>query len=102
MPRYEYRVLNPTPAAEQSFVEWIDKLDREFMNRDPKHRSDCGARCAASALFGAAVHGARRRVGGAGADAFLRSAQYDRSNPNTTAMWMRRNTRNVSRSSGSG
>jgi len=39
MPRYEYRVLNLTPAAEKSFLEWIDQLDREFMNRDPEHRS---------------------------------------------------------------
>jgi len=40
MPRYEYRVLNPTPAAEKAFVGWIDQLDQEFMNRDPGHRSD--------------------------------------------------------------
>jgi acetyltransferase-like isoleucine patch superfamily enzyme len=40
MPRYEYRVVNPTPVAEKSFTEWIDQLDREFMNRDPEHRSD--------------------------------------------------------------
>lgn len=40
MPRYEYRVLNPTPAAEKTFLTWIDQLDREFMNRDPQHRSD--------------------------------------------------------------
>ncbi len=40
MPRYEYRNLKPTPAAEKSFLEWIDKLDREFMNRDPEHRSN--------------------------------------------------------------
>ena len=40
MPRYEYRVLNPTPAAEKAFLAWIDKLDQEFMNRDPEHRSD--------------------------------------------------------------
>src|SRR5437660_556751 len=39
MPRYEYRILNPTPEAEKSFLEWIDQLDREFMNRDPEHRS---------------------------------------------------------------
>ena len=39
MPRFEYRVLNPTPAAEKAFLEWIDHLDREFMNRDPQHRS---------------------------------------------------------------
>jgi acetyltransferase-like isoleucine patch superfamily enzyme len=40
MPRYEYRVLNPVPAAEKAFLEWIDELDREFMNRDPEHRSE--------------------------------------------------------------
>ncbi len=39
MPRYEYRVLNPVPAAEKAFLAWIDKLDQEFMNRDPEHRS---------------------------------------------------------------
>ena len=39
-PDYEYRVLNPTPAAEKAFLEWIDELDQEFMNRDPEHRSD--------------------------------------------------------------
>ncbi len=40
MPRYEYRVLNPVPAAEKAFLEWIDHLDREFMDRNPEHRSD--------------------------------------------------------------
>jgi len=40
MPRYEYRVLNPVPAAEKAFLAWIDQLDREFMNRDPEHRSN--------------------------------------------------------------
>jgi acetyltransferase-like isoleucine patch superfamily enzyme len=40
MPRYEYRVLNPIPAAEKTFLAWIEKLDQEFMNRDPEHRSD--------------------------------------------------------------
>jgi acetyltransferase-like isoleucine patch superfamily enzyme len=40
MPRYEYRNLNPIPAAEKSFLEWIEQLDREFMNRDPEHRSN--------------------------------------------------------------
>jgi acetyltransferase-like isoleucine patch superfamily enzyme len=39
MPRYEYRVLNPTPAAEKTFLAWIERLDQEFMNRDPEHRS---------------------------------------------------------------
>ena len=40
MPRYEYRPLKPTPPAEQVFIEWIDQLDREFINREPNHRSD--------------------------------------------------------------
>lgn len=40
MPRYEYRLLKPTPAAEKTFLEWIDQLDREFINRDPQHRSN--------------------------------------------------------------
>jgi acetyltransferase-like isoleucine patch superfamily enzyme len=39
MPRFEYRVLNPTPAAEKTFLAWIGSLDREFANRDPEHRS---------------------------------------------------------------
>jgi len=40
MPRYEYRVLNPTAPAEKAFLNWIDKLDQEFINRDPDHRSE--------------------------------------------------------------
>jgi acetyltransferase-like isoleucine patch superfamily enzyme len=40
MPRYEYRVLNPTPAAEKAFLAWIDQLDQKFMDRNPDHRSD--------------------------------------------------------------
>jgi len=40
MPRYEYRPLMPTPAAEKAFLEWIEQLDREFSSRDPQHRSD--------------------------------------------------------------
>ena len=39
MPRYEYRAIGPTPAAEKAFLTWIDRLDQEFMNRDPEHRS---------------------------------------------------------------
>src|SRR5438874_4928373 len=39
MPRYEYRPLTPTAEAEQTFLSWIDRLDQEFMNRDPEHRS---------------------------------------------------------------
>jgi len=40
MPRYEYRVLNPIPAAEKAFLSWIDQLDEQFTNRDPQHRSE--------------------------------------------------------------
>ena len=47
MPRYEYRPLNPTLAAEKAFLEWIDQLDQEFKNPDPQRRSDvvCEALC---------------------------------------------------------
>ncbi len=40
MQRYEYRALNPKPAAEKAFLDWIQELDREFTDRDPEHRSD--------------------------------------------------------------
>jgi len=40
MPRYEYRNLTPTPSAEKAFLQWIERLDREFKNPDPAHRSD--------------------------------------------------------------
>ena len=40
MPRYEYREVNPTPAAEKAFLDWIEQLDREFIDRDPEHRSN--------------------------------------------------------------
>ena len=39
MPRFEYRAISPTSAAEKAFLAWIDRLDQEFMNRDPDHRS---------------------------------------------------------------
>ncbi len=39
MPRYEYRNLMPTPDAEKSYLSWIERLDAEFANRDPDHRS---------------------------------------------------------------
>jgi acetyltransferase-like isoleucine patch superfamily enzyme len=39
MPRYEYRALKPTPAAEKAFLNWIEELDKQFVNRDPEHRS---------------------------------------------------------------
>lgn len=39
MPRFEYRKLNPRPEAEKALLEWVEQLDREFMNRDPEHRS---------------------------------------------------------------
>ncbi|HZD94288.1 MAG TPA: acyltransferase, partial [Candidatus Sulfotelmatobacter sp.] len=39
MPRYEYRNLQPLPQAEKTFLEWIQKLDQEFSNRDVEHRS---------------------------------------------------------------
>lgn len=39
MPRYEYRKLEPFPDAASAYDAWIERLDREFMNRDPDHRS---------------------------------------------------------------
>lgn len=39
MPRFEYRKLSPLPQAEEALVSWIKRLDREFENRDPEHRS---------------------------------------------------------------
>ena len=39
MPRYEYRDLHPLPAAEQTFLKWIQALDEQFSNRDVVHRS---------------------------------------------------------------
>lgn len=40
MPRYEYRNLGPTPEAQKTFLDWIERLDSEFKNPDPEHRSD--------------------------------------------------------------
>ena len=40
MPRYEYREVSPTPAAQKTFFDWVEQLDREFIERDPEHRSD--------------------------------------------------------------
>jgi acetyltransferase-like isoleucine patch superfamily enzyme len=39
MQRFEYRNLSPTPDAEKAFLDWIERLDREFANRDVEHRS---------------------------------------------------------------
>ncbi|HWR35929.1 MAG TPA: acyltransferase [Clostridia bacterium] len=39
MPKYEYRNVVPTHAAENSYLEWIAQLDREFANPGPNHRS---------------------------------------------------------------
>jgi acetyltransferase-like isoleucine patch superfamily enzyme len=38
MPRFEYRDLRPIPAADKAFLDWIQKLDTEFSNRDIEHR----------------------------------------------------------------
>ena len=40
MPRYQYRNLNPVPAAQKDFLAWIEHLDSEFANSDPEHRSN--------------------------------------------------------------
>ena len=56
MPRYEYRPIGPKPEAEKLFLEWIERLDAEFANPDPDHRSDV-VREALSDLYGASGHG---------------------------------------------
>jgi len=38
MPRYEYRNIQPLPPAEKAFLDWIQKLDEHFANRDIEHR----------------------------------------------------------------
>jgi acetyltransferase-like isoleucine patch superfamily enzyme len=40
MPRYEYRHLEPHHDAAEAFDKWIDKLDREFEDKDIDHRSE--------------------------------------------------------------
>jgi acetyltransferase-like isoleucine patch superfamily enzyme len=40
MPRYEYRDIQPTPAAARAYTAWIEQLDREFSKRDPQRSSD--------------------------------------------------------------
>jgi acetyltransferase-like isoleucine patch superfamily enzyme len=40
MPRYEYRPLNPIPAAEKAFLGWVEQLDQAFSSRDIEQRSD--------------------------------------------------------------
>ncbi len=39
MQRFEYRNLTPTPPAEKAFLAWIDRLEREFADRDADRRS---------------------------------------------------------------
>jgi acetyltransferase-like isoleucine patch superfamily enzyme len=40
MPRYEYRHLNPLPAATDAFDRWVAQLDEKFSDRDINHRSE--------------------------------------------------------------
>jgi acetyltransferase-like isoleucine patch superfamily enzyme len=39
MPRYEYRNLMPKADAEKTFLGWIERLHREFADRDVERRS---------------------------------------------------------------
>ena len=39
MQRFEYRNLMPTPEAEKAFLGWIERLDRDFQDRDIERRS---------------------------------------------------------------
>jgi acetyltransferase-like isoleucine patch superfamily enzyme len=40
MSKYEYRNLQPTPEAHKDFLQWIERLDSEFANKDPERRSN--------------------------------------------------------------
>jgi acetyltransferase-like isoleucine patch superfamily enzyme len=40
MPRYEYRYLNPLPAAAEAYDRWVARLDEQFADRDINHRSE--------------------------------------------------------------
>ena len=63
MPRYQYRNLSPQPQAQESFLNWIEELDREFANPDPDHRSEV-----VSETLGA-LYGARDSAGTGGSPA---------------------------------
>ncbi|MGZ4836727.1 MAG: acyltransferase [Terriglobales bacterium] len=39
MQRFEYRNLKPIPDAEKAFLNWIERLHRDFAARDPERRS---------------------------------------------------------------
>jgi acetyltransferase-like isoleucine patch superfamily enzyme len=65
MPRYEYRNLNPTPAAEKTFLSWIETLDHEFINRDPQYRSEV-VRDALHEIYLGRPHGTAEKSGIAG------------------------------------
>jgi len=40
MSKYEYRNLQPTTQAHKDFLQWIERLDSEFANKDPERRSN--------------------------------------------------------------
>ena len=40
MPRYEYRNIQPTAAAEKAYSAWIAQLDAAFSKRDPEHSAN--------------------------------------------------------------
>jgi acetyltransferase-like isoleucine patch superfamily enzyme len=40
MPRYEYRHLQPQPAAAEAYDRWIEQLDEQFSVRDINRRSE--------------------------------------------------------------
>ena len=65
MARYEYRNLNPLPAAEKTFLSWIEALDHEFINRDPEHRSNV-VRDALHEIYLGRPHGSADKSGLAG------------------------------------
>ena len=68
MPRYEYRNIQPLPAAEKSVSDWIQKLDEQFANRNVEHRCLVVRNTLHELYLGPALcrSGGQRFAGGAG------------------------------------
>ena len=92
MPRFEYRDLRPIPAAEKAFLDWIQKLDKKFSNRDVEHRSKVVREALHELYLGRPMRSPvptrlwRSRLW---STALIRGMPHW--SRNTTAMWTRRN-----------
>jgi hypothetical protein len=91
MPRYEYRNIQPLPQAEKAFLEWIQKLDEQFTNRNIEHRCTV-VREALHELYLGRPYAAPSPSALLAEQALVHS--FDPAmrhwNPNITAMWTRK------------